>query len=603
VAVLIVALGLARPGHGANFACAAGDVTCLITAMNTANANGQANTITLAAGTYTLTTIHNTTDGPNGLPSVISTLTITGEDAATTIIARDASASAFRLVHVAASGTLTIKGLTLHGGRAGPNEGGGLFNNGGMVTLTGTTVANNRAIEGGGLATVGGIVSLSHAIVTSNITDGPFNGGGLWSNGGTVSIMTSTFVDNDAGAGGGLFNIDGTMTITTTTIADNRSDLGGGFYNTGTLTLTRSTIASNGAIDGGGGLSNAGGSVMINDTTFNDNIGDAGGGGVLNVDGTVTILNSTIARNMTGTLRGPGGGLYNRSGTITMQNTILALNTIQALPPSPDCTGPVTSLGNNLIGDPSGCTITLQDTDRTGDPSLDPYTDTGQPGRGHFPLLPTSPAIDAGNDAVCPETDQLGKERVGTCDIGAVEFQLTNAMELTTLSPAIVWIGLKNSDDQGTSFDLRAEVYLHATLVAAGLTRCIMGVTRNPHKAKEVMVPFGSIADGILDSGDIMSLKVLTRIGTKPDGTRCAGHSNAVGLRLYYDAATRASRFGAELTPEPLTDFFLHSTSGSDYLDETTPTASTAQFKESAAVNFKNGNPWQAIGTWSTMLP
>ena len=44
-------------------------------------------------------------------------------------------------------------------------------------------------------------------------------------------------------------------------------------------------------------------------------------------------------------------------------------------------------------------------------------------------MLPTSQAIDAGNDAVCPRTDQLGQRRVniprvGTsiCDIGAVEF-------------------------------------------------------------------------------------------------------------------------------------------------------------------------------------
>jgi hypothetical protein len=53
----------------------------------------------------------------------------------------------------------------------------------------------------------------------------------------------------------------------------------------------------------------------------------------------------------------------------------------------------------------------------------------GTPGNGHFPLLPTSQAIDAGNAAVCPRRDQLGHRRVnirgvGTsrCDIGAIEF-------------------------------------------------------------------------------------------------------------------------------------------------------------------------------------
>jgi len=102
-------------------------------------------------------------------------------------------------------------------------------------------------------------------------------------------------------------------------------------------------------------------------------------------------------------------------------------------PPSgsgPDCGGPLTSLGTHLIGDPTGCDIALQATDLTGDPGLGTLTDTGKPGDGSVPLLPTSQAIDAGNDAACPTQDQRGQRRValpggGTsrCDIGASEFQ------------------------------------------------------------------------------------------------------------------------------------------------------------------------------------
>src|SRR5262245_46805656 len=96
VAALVVsALASARLAQAADFACAAGDVACLINAINQANANGEANTITLEAGTYPLTAVDNLTDGPNGLPSVTSTLTITGADAETTSIERSASAAAF----------------------------------------------------------------------------------------------------------------------------------------------------------------------------------------------------------------------------------------------------------------------------------------------------------------------------------------------------------------------------------------------------------------------------------------------------------------------------------------------------------------------------
>jgi hypothetical protein len=34
-----------------------------------------------------------------------------------------------------------------------------------------------------------------------------------------------------------------------------------------------------------------------------------------------------------------------------------------------------------------------------------------------------SQAIDAGSDAVCPRTDQLGRLRIGPCDIGAIAFR------------------------------------------------------------------------------------------------------------------------------------------------------------------------------------
>ena len=129
-----------------------------------------------------------------------------------------------------------------------------------------------------------------------------------------------------------------------------------------------------------------------------------------------------------------GSALASAPGATTfLQNTLLARNVGLNQPGQdsrgPDCLGVVLSLGHNLIGDPTGCTITLQPSDLTGDPGLGDVADNGTPGNGHVPLLSTSQAIDAGNDAVCPKRDQLGQRRVniprvGTsrCDIGAIEF-------------------------------------------------------------------------------------------------------------------------------------------------------------------------------------
>jgi hypothetical protein len=123
---------------------------------------------------------------------------------------------------------------------------------------------------------------------------------------------------------------------------------------------------------------------------------------------------------------------------------------------------------------------------------------------------------------------------------------------LQSLTDLHVWLGLKNSDDQGTQFDLRAELYENNLLIAEGQTLCITGITRNPSNAKEATVTFGLLSSvGFDGTVDTLSLKIWTRIGTNADGTKCSGpggsHNNAVGLRLYFDAVGREARFGAAL--------------------------------------------------------
>jgi len=117
---------------------------------------------------------------------------------------------------------------------------------------------------------------------------------------------------------------------------------------------------------------------------------------------------------------------------------------------------------------------------------------------------------------------------------------------LTALGAVQTWLGLKNSDDIGTNFDLRVEAYKNGTLVAAGQTLCVQGVTRNADLAKAVTVAFPALTATTFDGvTDVLSVKVLTRIGTTATGAACGGHSNAVGLRLYFDAASRAAQFAA----------------------------------------------------------
>ena len=157
--LLVSLLNLAPPSQAADFVCTAGDVVCLINAINTANANGEANTITLDVGTYTLGTVDNDTDGPNGLPSITSALTIRGVGANSTIIERslETTPPAFRIVHVAAAGTLTLTRVTVRGGllTTSRNPGGAGILNLGSLTLTHSTIAHNT-VQQGGIYSAGG---------------------------------------------------------------------------------------------------------------------------------------------------------------------------------------------------------------------------------------------------------------------------------------------------------------------------------------------------------------------------------------------------------------------------------------------------------------
>ena len=394
-AAFIGTLALSQPGQAADFACASGDVACLIKAIREANGNGEANTITLEAGTYPLTTVDNNTDGSNGLPSITSPLTLQGAGADATVIERAAGTPAFRLMHVAATGALTLEGLTLRGGLASSRprleSGGGLFNNGGAVALTRTMLTGNTAGGGGGLANHRGTVLITQALIAHNEALSTTSGGGLL-NTGTLILSETTFANNRAHAGGGLAT-GGTALVTNTTVTDNEAAVGAGiFQSDGTLTIVKTTFARNQAAVEGGGL--FGHMVMLLNATLTDNSGGMGGG----LAGSAVLLNTLLARNTSMGLRS------------------LGLR-------SPDCGGRVISLGTNLLGDPTGCIITLRATDRTGDLGAGEFTSDRPAGRGHVPLLPDSPAIEAGNPAFCPPTDQLGQRRVGVCDIGAVEFQ------------------------------------------------------------------------------------------------------------------------------------------------------------------------------------
>src|SRR5207248_8160866 len=108
------------------------------------------------------------------------------------------------------------------------------------------------------------------------------------------------------------------------------------------------------------------------------------------------ILNSTVSYNSAS--GGFGGGICNGFGMTNLKNTIVANNTSDN-GTGPDLSGTFNSQDYNLIGNPSGATLTGTTTHNiTGqNPLLATLQSNGGPTLTHA-LLVGSPAIDAGTE-------------------------------------------------------------------------------------------------------------------------------------------------------------------------------------------------------------
>ena len=53
--------------------------------------------------------------------------------------------------------------------------------------------------------------------------------------------------------------------------------------------------------------------------------------------------------------------------------------------------------------------------------NLGELVESTEPGQSHIPVLEDSPVINGGANSICTAQDQLGQDRNGICDVGAVE--------------------------------------------------------------------------------------------------------------------------------------------------------------------------------------
>ena len=180
------------------------------------------------------------------------------------------------------------------------------------TTLEGFTITHVSGNYGRGIYTNGNL-TIKNCIISGNsgwlMWYMQEDGGGIYNYKGSITITGSTISGNSFYYGGGIYNYQGSITITGSIISGNTGDVGGINNYNGNLTITGSTISGNAASGSGGGIYNQGGSITITGSTISGNTSDWTGGGIYDYIGpcSITITGSTISGN---SAYYGGGGIY-----------------------------------------------------------------------------------------------------------------------------------------------------------------------------------------------------------------------------------------------------------------------------------------------------
>ncbi len=230
-------------------------------------------------------------------------------------------------------------------------SGGGIYYYTGTSSalINGGTISYNEATsDGGGVygytnVTNGGNISFTMnagAIISHNTA--AKNGGGVFfgrnvNNESTFTINSGHITDNTAKNGGGMYSDNGTLILDSCTIANNRATAyGGGIYNKGIppfnnngvnyeakITMSENSMIRNNNAASGGGVYNHGkrATFTMPDGRITDNTATASGGGIYNfTDNNTSDANATILMSggtVTGNSAPIAKGIY-QNGTFLL---------------------------------------------------------------------------------------------------------------------------------------------------------------------------------------------------------------------------------------------------------------------------------------------
>jgi CSLREA domain-containing protein len=483
-------------------------VCSLREAITAANNNADYNEC-IASGTYGADTITFSVSGTitltASLPAIDDDMTIDGSaNSASIIINGD---DTYRVMQVNSGKTVTLHALTIENGKGGNcglvlGCGGGIWNNGGTLSVSDSTFSDNSAscFFNNACVGYGGAIYNEGALV---IADSSF----------TNNTVTCSPVGGECRAsGGGIYNTsNSTLTISKSIFSNNRAYCGvdclstaGAIDNSGTATIINSAFHMNNGNDAGA-IWNHSGTLTVIASAFSDNISNT----IANAfDSVVNIANSTFSHNTAST----GSDIYN-NGTLTVTNSTFDSNTV----PSIVAANGTTTLRNTIIANSasSDCmklfgTLIADGYNIDTDGSCDNATtktsaqinllalaDNGGPTQT-IALGSGSAAIDAGDDSVCraaPVSDQdqrgVARPQSAHCDVGAFEASFITGQKFHDANGDRV----KNGSDGGLSGwiiqlqDTLNNVLDSTTTDASGNYTLTVGALPFTYRVREVQQP------------------------------------------------------------------------------------------------------------------
>ena len=467
---LTIVLCRALPAHAATITVtnalddnSAGSLRQLVSSANAGD------TITFAPGYF------NSARTITLTRQIVITKSLTIDGSSASITPTISGGNITRTFYTTAGTFVTLNHISIINGNAAINNGGGIYN-AGVLNVSHSSFISNSAtalsgIDDGGAIYNAGTLTVSHSVFISNTAN---YGGGIRNNG-TATVSDSSFYRNRSlSSGGAVMNggtfalninanlssadvimpypripdsISGspvmTMKIIHSTFTDNAAAYGAGVWSDSTLTLIDSEFSHNAAIVSGGALFNGFSIATLSNSTIYSNTAQFGGG-IYNASGPLTVTNATIVTNSAtiegGAIMNEGlitatnvtfaGNISSLGSTVAVTGTAVIMklvmrNTIVLYAAGQDgCYGNVVDGGYNLESGIT-CNLTATHSLQNSNPLLAALK-INMPGINvsTMALLSGSPAINTGNNAVCPSTDERGIPRMvnNVCDIGAFEF-------------------------------------------------------------------------------------------------------------------------------------------------------------------------------------